>query len=135
MLLRISKFLFTAIAYAHIMVVGEALKKDSGKDISNLTQHHSYALTLQQAIQHIPHTYYENVIRNIALKLGQSLGSHAINHMPDIKVVCVIKKICWAAAIGDISLLQNDTDEIHKMFETVRIQSFNCYRKIYFLCT
>ncbi|XP_057300867.1 probable ubiquitin carboxyl-terminal hydrolase FAF-X [Hydractinia symbiolongicarpus] len=113
-LLKISKFLFTAIGYAHITVVVEGLQKDAGK----ITQaQHSYAVVLQQAIQHIPNTYYEYVLRSLAGKLGQILATKAIAHMPDIHVVRVIQRICWVSAVGHISLLQSDITDIHRHYE------------------
>jgi len=120
-LLKISKLIFTAVAFAHIAVVAEAFQKDSAKDVAITSMQHSYAVTLQQAVQHIPNTYYEYVIRNFAMKLGQTLGSHAIQTMPDEDVVKNIQKICWCASVGDLSLLHADQSELHNKYEKVVI--------------
>ena len=98
------------------------MHKDSGKDIP--TSQHNYAVVLQQAIQHIPNQYYEYLIRTIAMKLGQSLAQRATGHMPDINVVRVIQRICWASAAGEISLLQGQCQDIHNVFEKVGAMSY-----------
>lgn len=116
-LLKISKFLFTSIAFAHITVVADALQKNTGKEITVSNAQHNYAVFLQQAVQHIPNTYHEYVIRSLAVKLGQTLGNRAINHMPNIDVIRVIQKICWVSAVGRIDLLQGDVMEIHQQYE------------------
>ena len=118
-LLKISKFLFTTIAFAHITVVADALQKNSGKELTVSNAQHNYAVFLQQAVQHIPNTYHEYVIRSLAVKLGQSLGNRAISHMPSIDVIRAIQRICWVSAIGRINLLQGDVMEIHKQYESV----------------
>lgn len=115
-LLRISKLIFTAVAFAHITVVAEALQKDSGKEIISTAQH-SYAIMLQQAVQHIPNTYYEYMIRNNAIKLGQTLGVHATSAMPDEGVVKVIQKMCWCSSVGDLSLLSAENTDLHNKYE------------------
>ena len=111
--------MFTAIAFAHITVVAEALQKESGKEISISSSQHSYAVVLQQAVQHIPNNYYEYVLRSIAIKLGQSLSSRAIDSMPGLSVVHVIQRLCWASAIGDITLHQAEVLNIHQGYEQV----------------
>ena len=93
-----------------------------GKELTVSNAQHNYAVFLQQAVQHIPNTYHECVIRNLAVKLGQSLGARAIQHMPNIEVIRSIQRICWVSAVGSIGLLQADVVEIHKRYETVRLR-------------
>lgn len=119
-LLKISKLMFTGVAFAYITVVAEAMQKDASKDIAVTALQHSYAVTLQQAIQNIPHNYYDYIVRNCAMKLGQTLGSHAIKSMPDEKVVKMIQKICLCASVGDLLLLQAEHKEIHSRYEKVK---------------
>ncbi|XP_066928951.1 ubiquitin carboxyl-terminal hydrolase 9X-like [Clytia hemisphaerica] len=116
-LLKASKLLFTAVAFAHIAVVAEAFTKDSAKEVSISALQHNYAVTLQQAIQNIPNSYYDYIVRNFAMKLGQGLGNHAIKQMPDETVVKTIQKICWCASVGDLSLLQAEHIAIHNKYE------------------
>lgn len=109
--------MFTAVAFAHITVVAEALQRDSSKDLTVSPAQHNYAVVLQQAVQHIPNTYYEYVLRSIAIKLGQTLGRHAIQKMPDELVIKFIQKICWCSSVGEMQLLQSEVTEIHSKFE------------------
>ena len=113
--------MFTGVAFAYITVIAEAMQKDTSKDISVSALQHSYAVTLQQATQNIPHNYYDCIVRSCAMKLGQKLGNHAIKAMPDEKVVKMIQKICWCASVGDLSLLQAEHTDLHSKYEKVKL--------------
>lgn len=114
--------MFTGVAFACITVVAEAMQKDTSKDIGVSALQHSYAVTLQQATQNIPHNYYDYIVRNSAVKLGQTLGNHATKAMPDEKVVKMIQRICWCASVGDLTLLQVEHTELHSKYEKVRLR-------------
>lgn len=113
------------VAFAHITVVAEAIQRESGKELAISAVQHNYAVVLQQAVQNIPNTYYEYMLRNTAIKLGQTLGRYATKVMPDEDVIKFIQKICWCSSVGDMHLLQESPAVIQERFENVRSRYHN----------
>lgn len=70
-MLKISKFLLTTVGFAKVYLVAEALRPDGNPHSSEVaSETHNAAVTLQQALQCIPHPVSECVLRNYALALG-----------------------------------------------------------------
>eukprot|EP00794_Sanderia_malayensis_P010838 gene10838-11990_t len=116
-LLKIAKLLFTVISYAQVAIVAEALKKDSGKELTDTAQQHGAAVVLQQALQQIPNPCHECVLRGVAFKLGHSIGQQATATVPDLNVIQVLQRLSWTAAAGYAAFSQAQPAEIHAAFE------------------
>ena len=70
--MKIVKFALTAVAYAKVYMVAEALRPENHSEIA--TETHSAAVVLQAALQCIPHYILEFVLRNHALSLSHHIS-------------------------------------------------------------
>ena len=72
MVLRLLKLLLTAVGYAQIQKVAEALKVDQSSNTIS-AEVHSNAVLLQSALVFIPNANSEYMTRSVAQKIGTKL--------------------------------------------------------------
>ncbi|XP_030636958.1 probable ubiquitin carboxyl-terminal hydrolase FAF-X [Chanos chanos] len=122
--LKIAKLLLTAVGFGHVKAVAEACQPvvegtNPASPINQAT--HDQALVLQNALQNIPNSASECMLRNVAIRLAQQISDEnffqASKYIPDICVIRAVQKIVWASGCGSVQLVFSSNEEISKIYE------------------
>ncbi|KAG1670256.1 putative ubiquitin carboxyl-terminal hydrolase FAF-X [Nymphon striatum] len=116
MVLKISKFLLTTVAHATVIVVAEACSQPESTTLRPVSPaQHSHAVVLQQALHHIPNASAECMIRNVSVRLAQSLSNQAISDVPDMSTIRAIIKLAWASSSAAMLMIHSSNEELHQL--------------------